>query len=378
MKIKKIKNKKPDLLIVGAGPVGCVLAERAAKVKKWSSLIVEKRNHIAGNCYDELNKKGLRIHKYGPHYMRFKKRRIFNYVGQFTKWIKGNYIVKSSVKGELYPIPINLNTLEKFFKKKFKDKNQAKKFIDTLKIKKKKINNSEDFILSKLGREIYENFYKNYTIKQWGIHPKRLNKSVVGRLPIRFNRDPYYVNQKLKVMPKNGYTQLFQNMIKDNRIEISLNTPYEKIKKDITPNIATIYTGPPDVFFNFKYGKLDWRSLDFKFKTLKKNKIQECVQINFPNDHKYTRKVEIKHVTKQKSKFSTISYEFPKSKGDPYYPINNKKNVTLFKKYKKLIKKLEKKNIFFEGRLASYRYLNMDEVIEAALNLFKKLKNKYN
>ena len=378
MKIKKIKNKKPDLLIVGAGPVGCVLAERAAKIKKWSSLIVEKRNHIAGNCYDELNKKGLRIHKYGPHYMRFKKRRIFNYVGQFTKWIKGNYIVKSSVKGELYPIPINLNTLEKFFKKKFKDKNQAKKFIDTLKIKKKKINNSEDFILSKLGREIYENFYKNYTIKQWGIHPKRLNKSVVGRLPIRFNRDPYYVNQKLKVMPKNGYTQLFQNMIKDNRIEILLNTPYEKIKKDITPNIATIYTGPPDVFFNFKYGKLDWRSLDFKFKTFKKNKIQECVQINFPNDHKFTRKVEIKHVTKQKSKFSTISYEFPKSKGDPYYPINNKKNVTLFKKYKKLIKKLEKKNIFFEGRLASYRYLNMDEVIEAALNLFKKLKNKYN
>ena len=378
MKIKKIKNKKPDLLIVGAGPVGCVLAERAAKIKKWSSLIVEKRNHIAGNCYDELNKKGLRIHKYGPHYMRFKKRRIFNYVGQFTKWIKGNYIVKSSVKGELYPIPINLNTLEKFFKKKFKDKDQAKKFIDTLKIKKKKINNSEDFILSKLGREIYENFYKNYTIKQWGIHPKRLNKSVVGRLPIRFNRDPYYVNQKLKVMPKNGYTQLFQNMIKDNRIEILLNTPYEKIKKDITPNIATIYTGPPDVFFNFKYGKLDWRSLDFKFKTLKKNKIQECVQINFPNDHKYTRKVEIKHVTKQKSKFSTISYEFPKSKGDPYYPINNKKNVTLFKKYKRLIKKLEKKNIFFEGRLASYRYLNMDEVIEAALNLFKKLKNKYN
>ena len=378
MKIKKIKNKKPDLLIVGAGPVGCVVAERAAKIKNWSSLIVEKRNHIAGNCYDELNKKGLRIHKYGPHYMRFKKKKIFNYVGQFTKWIKGNYIVKSSVKGELYPIPINLNTLEKFFKKKFKDKKEAKKFIDTLKIKKKKINNSEDFILSKLGREIYENFYKNYTLKQWGIHPKKLNKSVVGRLPIRFNRDPYYVNQKLKVMPKKGYTQLFENMTRDNKIEILLNTPYEKIKKSINPKLATIYTGPPDVFFNFKYGKLDWRSLDFKFKTLKKKKIQECVQINFPNDHKFTRKVEIKHVTKQKSNFSTISYEFPKSKGDPYYPINNKKNVNLFKKYKKLIKKLEKKDVFFEGRLASYRYLNMDEVIEAALNLFKKLKNKYN
>ena len=378
MKLKKIKNNKPDLLIVGAGPVGCVIAERAAKVKKWSSLIVEKRGHIAGNCYDELNSKGLRIHKYGPHYMRFKKRKIFNYVSQFTKWIKGNYIVKSSVKGQLYPIPINLDTLEMFFKKKFKGKKDAIKFINRIRVKKKKINNSEDFILSKLGNEIYENFYKNYTIKQWGIHPKKLNKSVVGRLPIRFNRDPYYVNQKLKVMPKNGYTKLFENMTKNGNIEILLNTPYEKIKKNITPRLATIYTGPPDLFFNFRYGKLDWRSLKFKFKTFKKKKIQECVQINFPNEHKFTRKVEIKHVTKQKSKYSTISYEFPKSKGDPYYPINNKKNISLFNKYKKLIKKLEKKNVFFEGRLASYRYLNMDEVIEAALNLFKKLKNKYN
>ena len=377
MKIKKIKNKNPDLLIVGAGPVGCVVAERAAKIKKWSSLIVEKRNHIAGNCYDEINKKGLRIHKYGPHYMRFKKRKVFNYVSKFTKWIKGNYIVKSSIKGQLYPIPINLDTIEKFFNKKFKNKDEAKQFINTLKIKKKKIKNSEDFILSKLGKEIYENFYKNYTIKQWGMHPRKLNQNVVGRLPIRFNRDPYYVNQKLKVMPKTGYTKLFENMTKDKKIEIALNTSYEKIKDKIKPNLATIYTGPPDIFFNFKYGKLDWRSLDFKFKTFKKKKIQECVQINFPNDHKFTRKVEIKHVTKQKSNFSTISYEFPKSKGDPYYPINNKKNINLFKKYQKLIKKLEKKNIFFEGRLATYRYLNMDEVIESALNLFKKLKNKY-
>ena len=221
------------------------------------------------------------------------------------------------------------------------------------------------------------NFYKNYTIKQWGIHPKKLNKSVVGRLPIRFNRDPYYVNQKLKVMPKKGYTNLFENMTRDKKIEILFDTAYEKVKNIIYPKHATIYTGPPDVFFNFRYGKLDWRSLNFKFKTFKKAKVQECVQINYPNDHKFTRKVEIKHVTKQKSKYSTISYEFPKSKGDPYYPINNKKNINLFKKYQKLIKKLENKDIYFEGRLASYRYLNMDEVIEAALKLFHRLKNKY-
>ncbi len=229
-----------------------------------------------------------------------------------------------------------------------------------------------------MGKEIYESFYKNYTIKQWGIHPKNLDKSVAGRLPIRFNRDPYYVNQKLRVMPKNGYTNLFKNMISDNKIEVSLNTSYKKVKKSIKPQIATIYTGPPDTFFNYKFGKLKWRSLEFKFKTERKKKIQECVQINFPNDKKYTRKVEIKHVTKQKSKFSTLSYEFPKSYGDPYYPINDNRNRNMFKKYEKLIKNYEKKNVYFEGRLAKYKYLNMDEVIECALKLFSKLKKKYN
>ncbi len=374
----KIKNTKPDLLIIGAGPVGCVIAERAAKIKNWKTLIIEKRDHIAGNCYDEYNSKGVLIHKYGPHYMRFKKKKIYNYVSKFTKWIKGNYIVKSYVKGKLYPIPINLTTLEKFFKKKFNNKKDVLNFLNKIKIKKKKINNSEDYILSKLGKEIYDNFYKNYTIKQWGIHPKKLDKSIVGRLPIRFNRDPYYVNQKLKVMPKKGYTYLFNKMISDPKIEVVLNTSYEEIAKIIQPKKATIYTGPPDIFFNYKYGKLKWRSLKFNFKTFKKRKIQECVQINYPNTKKYTRKVEIKHVTKQKINFSTISYEFPKSTGDPYYPINDDKNRTMFKKYDKLIKQSEKKNIFFEGRLAKYKYLNMDEVIERALLLFQKLKKKYN
>ena len=237
--------------------------------------------------------------------------------------------------------------------------------------------NSEDFILSKLGREIYENFYKNYTIKQWGIHPKNLDKSIVGRLPIRLNRNPFYVNQKLRVMPKKGYTALFNKMLSDKNIKVLLKTDYRKIKNKFRPRIATVYTGPPDTFFNNKYGKLDWRSLNFKFKTFKKKKIQNCVQINFPNDHKYTRKVEIKHVTKQKSAFTSVCKEYPTEKGDPYYPINNKKNKKRFNNYKKLISLYEKKDIYFEGRLAQYKYLNMDEVIERALNLFKKINKKY-
>ena len=364
----------PDILIIGAGPVGCVLAERASSIKNWNSIIVEKRNHIAGNCFDLKNKKGLLYHKYGPHYMRFKKKKIFNYLSNFTEWIDGNYIVKSYINGKLYPIPINLITLEKFFKKKFNTKKEAKNFINKKKYKIKNPSNSEEYILSKLGKEIYENFYKNYTIKQWGIHPRKLSKKICGRLPIRFNRDCYYVNEKLRFIPKYGYTKMFAKMVKNKNIKVILNTDFEKVRQKIKPKIATIYTGAPDKYFKNIYGKLDWRSLKFVFKTFKKNRIQECVQINYPNERKYTRRVEIKHVTKQKSKFTTLSYEYPKSKGDPYYPIDDKKNKKLFSKYQTLIKKEEKKNIFFEGRLAQYKYLNMDEAIERALILFNKIK----
>ena len=366
-----------DVIIVGGGPVGCVLANKLSNELNLKCLIIEKRNHIAGNCYDEYNKKGLLYHKYGPHYLRFKNRKTLNYLSKFTKWIPGEYIVKSYVNKKLYPIPINLETLEMFFNRKFNSKKDVVDFLDKKRIKLKKIKNAEDFILSKLGKEIYENFYKNYTIKQWGIHPRNLSKTITGRLPIRINRNPYYVKEKLRLMPKKGFTEMFKKMINNKNITVKLNTDFDKIKNDLRFKNFLIYTGEPDRYFNFKYGKLDWRSLNFSFKTHRKKKIQDCVQINYPNEHKYTRKVEIKHVTKQKTKYSTLCFEYPKSKGDPYYPINNKKNKNIFKKYERLIKKAEKKNVFFEGRLAQYKYLNMDEVIERALNLFNRIKKKY-
>lgn len=373
---------KADVVIVGAGPVGCVLANKFATELNLSCLIIEKRNHIAGNCYDEKNKKGVLYHKYGPHYLRFKNNKVFKYLSKYTKWIPGNYIVQSVVDKKLYPFPINLDTLEKFFNVKFKSKKEAINFLKKKRIKNKNIKSSEDFILSKLGPEIYEKFYKNYSIKQWGISPKKLSSTVAGRVPIRYNRNPYYVNEKLKFMPKNGFTHMFNKIIDNKKIKVSLNTDFFKIRNKIIYNKFLIYTGTPDRFFDYKFGKLNWRSLDFKFETFKKNLIQSSVQYNFPNDFKFTRKVEIKHVTKQKIPFTVISKEYPKSKGDPYYPIINKNNLVKFDKYKKLIKKLESKNIFFEGRLAQYRYFNTDEVIERALNLFnfikknlKKLKN---
>ena len=366
-----------DVIIIGAGPVGCVLAHKITKELKLNCLILEKRNHIAGNCYDEYNSKGLLYHKYGPHYLRFKNKKTLNFLSKFTKWIDGNYIVKTVVKNKLYPIPINLDTLELFFKKKFKSKKDVIKFINKKRIKYKNPKNFEQFVLSKLGREIYENFYKNYTIKQWGIDPKKLSKNIAGRLPIRFNRNPYYTKEKLRFMPKHGFTKMFNKMIDDKRITVKLNCDYFKIRKNLKYKHFMIYTGEPDKYFDYKYGKLDWRSLIFKFKNLKMKNYQKYVQYNYPNDYKFTRTVEIKHVTKQKSNYTVISREYPTNKGDPYYPISNKKNIDLFNKYKKLIIKEKEKNVFFEGRLANYKYFNTDEVIESSLKLYKYLKNKY-
>ena len=366
-----------DVIIVGAGPVGCVLAERISSQLNLNCLIIEKRNHIGGNCYDEYNSKGVLYHKYGPHYLRFKNKKTMKYLSEFTKWLPGEYIVKSSIDKKLYPMPINLDTLEMFFNQKFKTKKDVIKFLNKKRVKIKKPKNFEEFVLSKLGREIYEKFYKNYTIKQWNLHPRTLSAEIAGRLPIRFNRNPYYVKEKLRFMPKKGFTQMFENMTKNKKIKIKLNVDFFKMRNKIRFNRFMIYTGEPDRYFNFKYGKLDWRSLIFKFKNFKKKSIQKCVQYNYPNDHRYTRSVEIKHVTKQKSKYTVISQEFPTNKGDPYYPISNRKNINLFEKYKRLILQERKKNIYFEGRLAKYRYFNTDEVIENAISLFKSLKNKY-
>ena len=368
---------KSDVIIIGGGPVGCVLAERITSVLKLDCTIIEKRNHIAGNCYDELNSKGLLYHKYGPHYLRFKNKKTMNYLSKFTEWIPGEYIVKSSVDKKLYPFPINLDTLEMFFNCKFKSKKDVLKFLKKKQIKIKKPKNFEEFVISRLGKDIYEKFYKNYTLKQWNIHPKKLAKEIAGRLPIRFNRNPYYVREKLRFMPKKGFTYMFNKMIKNKKIKVKLNTDFFRLRKKIKFNHFMIYTGEPDRYFNFRYGKLDWRSLIFRFQNFKRKNIQSCVQYNFPNDHKYTRTVEIKHVTKQRNNYTVISKEYPTNKGDPYYPISNQKNIKLFKKYENLIIKEMKKNIYFEGRLAKYKYFNTDEVIESALDLFNKLKKKY-
>ena len=370
---KKTKNKK--VLIIGAGPVGCTVAENLSK-KSYKIDIIESRNHIAGNCFDYKDKYGVLVHKYGPHYFRTNNKLILKYLSKFTKWIPGKYVVNSYVDGKFYDFPINLNTINKFFNKNFNPA-EAEKFLKKISIKKIKKNNFQDYLLSKIGKKMFEKFYKNYTLKQWGIKTNKINTSVAKRIPIRFNKDKNYITAKYKYMPRNGFTSMFKKMILNKNIKVQLNKKYKYSSKDLKNYKIIIYTGPIDTFFNFKFGKLGWRSLKFNFTTYNQKFKQHCLQINFPNDFKYTRKVEYKHVTGQKSKYTTISKEFPTSNGDPYYPVSTKADKKILLLYNKLKKTYEKKGIYFGGRLADYKYINTDEAIEIGLNISKKILEKY-
>lgn len=370
-------KKNYDILIVGAGPVGCIIAERCAKLLNWKVLLIDKRDHIAGNCYDEIHQAGVLVHKYGPHYFRTNNDDLLNYLSDFTDWIDGNYIVKSSVNGELYPFPINLLTLSQFFGEEL-DADGAQKKLESVREKIDDPKNSEEFVLSRVGRDMYESFYLGYTLKQWDKHPKDLNKSVCGRIPVRLNKDTRYVDHKHQVTPAKGFTELFKNMINHPNIEVRLSTDFNSIKNSIKPNKATVYGGPVDEYFDCSLGKLAWRSLEFDFVEYKQEFKQPCVQINYPNDHGYTRSVEIKHVTQQKCDNTVISYEYPRAEGDPYYPIPAEENQVLYAKYKELADKEQaENNVYFCGRLATYRYINMDEVMEKALETFEEIKEKH-
>ena len=365
--------KDIDLLVVGAGLSGCVIAERFANLLNKKVLIVERRNHIAGNCYDCLEENGVMIHRYGPHYFRTNNPQIVDYLSLYTSWIEGRYFVKSFYNGKLYPFPINLSTLEQFFGQTL----SAEDALNLLESKREKIEhpaNSEEYVLSKVGRELYEAFYRNYTLKQWGRHPKELDSSVCGRIPIRMNRDERYVEHPYQIMPKDGYTAMVEKMISHPNIHLMLNTDY---KKDVEISKARIivYTGPIDAYFDYSLGRLPWRSLNFRVENINQEFVQPCVQINYPNDYDYTRCVEIKHVTQQKHAQTTLVYEYPTAVGDPYYPVPALENKVLYERYKLLAdEKTRTRNVYFVGRLAQYAYLNMDEVIEQALKKFKTIK----
>jgi UDP-galactopyranose mutase len=358
-----------DYLIVGAGFAGAVLAERLASEAGKKVLIVDKRHHIGGNTYDHYNKDGLLIHEYGPHIFHTNSKEIYDYLGQFTTWRPYEHRVLASVDGMLVPIPINLNTINELYGMHLTS-SQVEDFLQSKAEIKERIITSEDVVVNKVGRELYEKFFKGYTRKQWDLDPSELDASVTARIPVRNNRDDRYFTDKFQGMPLYGYTRMFENILSHPNIKIMLNTDYKEVR-DIIPHREMIYTGPIDYFFDYCYGKLPYRSLEFRFETLECETHQSTGTINYPNEHPYTRSTEFKYLTGQKHAKTTIVYEYPKADGDPYYPVPRPENAELYKKYQLLTAGMKK--VHFTGRLATYKYYNMDQVVAQSLTLYKKL-----
>ena len=308
-----------DYVIVGAGFAGSVLAERLSRDAGKRVLIIDRRNHIGGNAYDHYNDAGLLIHKYGPHIFHTNSSEVFNYLSQFTEWRQYQHRVLASVDGQLLPIPINLDTINKLYGLSLTSF-QVEDFFASVADKRDRIRTSEDVVVGRVGRELYEKFFRNYTRKQWGLDPSELDASVTARVPTRTNRDDRYFTDTYQAMPKHGYTRLFENMLDHPNIKIMLNTDYCEIER-LVPYREMIYTGPIDEYFDLRYGKLPYRSLEFKHETVEQQVYQPAPVVNYPNDFPYTRITEFKYLTGQSHPKSAIVYEYPRAEGDPYYPV---------------------------------------------------------
>ncbi len=361
-----------DYLIVGAGFAGSVLAERLATQAGKKILIIDTRSHIAGNAYDHYNDDGILVHKYGPHIFHTNSREVFEYLSQFTDWRSYEHRVLASVDGQLVPIPINLDTVNRLYGLSLTSF-QVEEFFASVAEPKEYIRTSEDVVVSKVGRELYEKFFRNYTRKQWGIDPSELDKSVTARVPTRTNRDDRYFTDSYQAMPLHGYTRMFEKMLSHPNIKIMLNTDYREIIGAI-PYREMIYTGPVDQFFDYRYGKLPYRSLDFKHETINTPVNQPVAVVNYPNEHLYTRVTEFKYLTGQEHSKTSIVYEYPRAEGDPYYPVPRPENSELYKQYKHLADATE--GVHFVGRLATYKYYNMDQVVAQALTIYKQISSK--
>ena len=358
-----------DYLIVGAGFAGSTIAERIASVLGKKVLIVDKRSHIAGNAYDCYDDAGILIHKYGPHIFHTNSKQVFDYLSQFTKWRQYQHTVKACVDGQLVPIPINLDTINSLYGLQLSSLD-VEKFFASVAEPREIIKTSEDVVISKVGRELYEKFFRGYTRKQWGLDPSELDAAVTARVPTRTNRDARYFTDSYQAMPAHGYTRMFENILSHPNIRIMLNTDYREVEKFI-PYRKMIYTGPVDEFFDMRYGKLPYRSLNFNFETHDVPVYQTAPVINYPNDYAYTRVTEFKYLTGQKHDRTTIVYEYPTDSGDPYYPVPRSENAVLYKKYQQLAEQTP--DVYFCGRLATYKYYNMDQVVAQALTVFQKV-----
>jgi UDP-galactopyranose mutase len=358
-----------DYLIVGAGFAGSVLAERLASQACKRVLLIDKRNHVGGNAYDCYDDSGILIHKYGPHIFHTNSEDVVHYLSQFTQWRPYQHRVLASVDGQLVPMPINLDTINRLYGTNLSTF-ELETFFQSVAEPRAETRTSEDVVVSKIGRELYEKFFRNYTRKQWGLDPSELDASVTSRVPVRTNRDDRYFGDRFQAMPLHGFTRLFEKMVAHPNINVLLNADYREVR-DWVPHREVIYTGPIDEYFNFCHGKLPYRSLEFHFETLPTVQHQPVAVINYPNDNAYTRVTEFKHLTGQEHAKSTLVYEYPRAEGDPYYPVPRAENAELYRRYKALADATT--GVHFVGRLATYRYYNMDQVVAQALAEFGRI-----
>lgn len=369
--IRSIGDKRYDYLVVGAGFAGAVLAERLVSQHDAKVLVIDKRPHIAGNAYDRLDEAGLLIHQYGPHIFHTNSDEIVDYLSRFTAWRPYEHKVLAEVRGRLVPIPINRTTLNSLFGLALTTDEEAAAFLASRAEPVAEVRTSEDVVISAVGRELYELFFQGYTRKQWGIDPSGLDKAVTARIPTRTSTDDRYFGDKHQIMPADGYTAMFRNMLDHPNIDILLGTDYRDVKERIEAG-HIVYTGPIDEYFGFRFGKLPYRSLKFEHKVVDAERLQPVAVVNYPSpDVPYTRITEYKHLTGQTHPKTSVTYEYPSAEGDPYYPIPRAENQALFKRYEALADATP--GVTFVGRLATYRYYNMDQVVGQALSAFRRI-----
>lgn len=358
-----------DWLIVGAGFAGSVLAERLASQRDERVLLIDRRPHIGGNAYDRYDDAGVLMHQYGPHIFHTNSEAVFAHLSQFTRWRPYEHRVLADVDGMLVPIPINLDTVNRLYGLSL-DSDQLAQWFESRAEPCEEIKTSEDVVVSTVGRELYEKFFRGYTKKQWGVEPSQLDKSVTARVPTRLNRDDRYFGDEYQFMPLHGYTRMFERMLDHPNINVMLQTDFEELRNEVFYR-RLIFTGPIDEYFNFRFGKLPYRSLRFEHVTLDRRQHQPVAVVNYPQTEAYTRVTEYKHLTGQEHPKTSLTYEFPSDAGDPYYPVPRAENAEIYKRYEKLA--IAQRNVWFVGRLATYRYYNMDQVVGQALATFRRI-----
>jgi UDP-galactopyranose mutase len=370
------RSKPYDYLVVGAGFAGSVISERLASRHGARVLLIDRRDHIGGNAYDEKDAAGILYHKYGPHIFHTNSDMVVDYLSQFTKWRPYEHRVLACVRDQLVPIPINRTTLNELFGLDLKTEEEAAEYLASRAEPVEDIQTSEDVVINAVGRELYELFFRGYTRKQWGLDPSELDKQVTSRIPTRTDTDDRYFGDKFQAMPRDGYTAMFEAMLDNPLIDKSLGTDFRDLRdraRELADHI--VYTGPIDEYFDHRFGKLPYRSLKFDHRTIDQEQFQPVAVVNYPSpDVPYTRISEYKHLTGQKHPRTSITYEYPSAEGDPYYPIPRPENQDLFKRYEALADATE--NVTFVGRLATYRYYNMDQIVGQALATFRRLDDK--